>query len=76
MAKCKNRQKRYICVGENFKDRYPIGYCGDVMTLMEWCCLLFRQDEEYIQRFFDGSYANDDVVDYIFKTAGKRLKSV
>lgn len=78
MARPKNRDRthRYICVGECFKHNAPIGDCGDVKTLMEWLMHLSGKDEEYLDRFFDDTYTNKDVVDYIYGSWGKRLKEV
>lgn len=74
--KNRDRTRSYICIGENFKYTVPIGACGNVKTLMEWLMLLTNQDEEYLERFFDDSYTNNDVVDYIYRSWGKRLKEV
>lgn len=30
-----NPQKRYLCVGENYREDVPIGDCGETKTLME-----------------------------------------
>ena len=42
-----NLNKLYKCVGENFKDGVPIGYCGDTKTLGEWIELFIKQEKEY-----------------------------
>jgi len=44
--------------------------------LMEWLIHLSNQDEEYLDRFFDDSYKNADIVDYIYRSWGKRLEEV
>lgn len=74
--KNRNRSQKYICTGEQFKSNFPIGDCGDTRTLIEWCCYLFRRDEDEMRIFFDDSYTNKDVVDYIYRSGGKRLESV
>ena len=74
--KNRDRSKAYMCVGESFKHNAPIGDCGDVKTLMEWLVHLSHKDEEYLERFFDESYTNKDVVDYILRSWGKRLQEV
>lgn len=74
-----NFNKQYICVGENFKDNAPIGDCGDVRTLMGWLTHLYSRyghDEEYFRWFFNESYSNKDIVEYIYKSVGKRLKAI
>lgn len=76
MAK-RNRNELYMCTGENFKHNAPIGDCGEVKTLMEWCKHLYpRLDEEEINRFFDDTYSNADVVKYLYGSVGKRLEKV
>ena len=76
VPKNRDRTQKYLCVGENFKDNAPIGDCGDVRSLMEWCKHLSHRDEEELEVFFDSSYTNKDVVDYIYRSWGKRLKAV
>lgn len=71
-----NRKKLYMCVGENFKDNAPIGDCGDIKSLMGWLIHLSKKDEEYLNTFFDDSYTNKDVVDYVYRSWGKRLKAI
>ena len=51
--KNRDRSRLFICTGENFRDKAPIGDCGDVKTLMGWLIHLSNQDEEYLDRFFD-----------------------
>lgn len=65
-----------MCVGENFKNNAPIGYCGETKTLMEWLKVLSGKDEEYLNRFFDRSYTNKDVADYILSSWGKKLTPI
>lgn len=72
-----NLSKRYMCTGENFKDNAPIGDCGDVRTLIDWLLHLYPgKDEEYLRRFFDISYTNKDITDYLYRSVGKRLEAV
>ena len=74
--KSRDRSRRYMCVGENFKDNAPIGDCGEIKTLMEWLIHLSHRDEGELKTFFDRSYTNKDVIDYIFRSWGKRLQEV
>lgn len=74
-ARNKDRSERYLCIGENFKDNVPIGDCGDTKTLMQWLVYLFRKDEDFLNQYFDDSYLNTDIVEYIYSSCGKRLKS-
>lgn len=76
MANNRDRSQKYMCVGENFKDNAPIGDCGDIKTLMEWCKHLSHRDEDELKVFFDDSYTNKDVVDYIYRSWGKRLQAL
>ena len=78
MRKARNtdRAERYLCIGENFRDNAPIGDCGDVKTLMQWLVYLSRKDEDFLNQYFDDSYLNKDIVEYIYSSWGKRLKSI
>lgn len=72
-----NRNELYMCVGESFKHNAPIGDCGDVKTLIQWLEHLYpTKDREYLERFFDNSYSNKDVCDYLYGSVGKRLVKV
>ena len=73
-ARDKDRSERYLCIGENFKDNAPIGDCGDTKTLMQWLVYLSRKDEDFLNQYFDDSYLNKDIVEYIYSSWGKRLK--
>lgn len=64
--------KFYMCIGENFKDGFRVGRCGDVMTLRQWTIELFG---EKAVEFFEGDSVSY-VVNYIFENAGKRLKKL
>ena len=74
-ARNKDRAERYLCIGENFRDNAPIGDCGDTKTLMQWLVYLSRKDEDFLNQYFDDSYLNIDIVEYIYNSWGKRLKS-
>ena len=74
-ARDKDRSERYLCFGESFKDNAPIGDCGDTKTLMQWLVYLSRKDEDFLNQYFDDSYLNKDIVEYIYSSWGKRLKS-
>ena len=74
-----NLNKNYLCVGENFRHNAPIGDCGDVRTLIDWLKHLYpRKDEEELRRFFDPAqgYTNKDIIEYIYRSVGKRLEAV
>lgn len=70
----RDRSEKYICTGENYKANTKLGDCGEVKTLMGWLMHLSHKDEDQLNRFFDDSYTNRDVVDYIYSSWGKRLK--
>lgn len=72
----KNRKALYMCVGENFKDNAPIGDCGDIKSLQEWMRHLTHKDDEFLERFFDESYKDKDVAEYLYSGYGKRLKKI
>ena len=65
-----------MCVGENFKDNAPIGDCGDIKSLQEWMLHLTHKDDEFLDRFFDESYKDKDVAEYLYSGYGKRLKKI
>ena len=72
MAKVKF-DKKFRCIGENYRNDIPIGYCGDVRTLIDFLMLCYPSyDEEYVRNFFSGC---DEiyVLEYILVNAGKRL---
>ncbi len=73
-AKNRDRSERYVCVGENWKDNAPIGDCGETKTLMQWLIHLSHKDEEYLNQFFDETYTNNNIADYIYRSWGKRLE--
>ncbi len=74
MKRNRNRARKYMCVGENFRDNAPIGDCGRTKTLMQWLVYLSHKSEEYLSEYFDDSYTNADVVKYIYSSWGKRLE--
>lgn len=67
--------KQYLCVGENFRDDIKIGFCGDVHSLKSWIELLFPNNAEQALDFFKND-RNSEVLDYLYKFKGKRLKEV
>lgn len=72
----RNRNKLYMCTGESFKHNAPIGDCGDVKSLMEWLKQFSHKDEDELSRFFDDHFTNKDIVEYIYRSWGKRLQEV
>lgn len=40
---------------------------------MNWCKTLTHRDEDELNNFFNDSYTNKDIADYIYNTYGKRL---
>lgn len=68
-------QKTYICIGENFKDNAPIGDVGDAKSLIEWLKQFSRKSEDELNEFF-ADYTNAEVVAYILRSWGKRLKAI
>lgn len=72
MAKV-NFDKKYMCIGENFKGDIPIGYCGDVMPLIDFLMICYPSyTEEYVKGYFEGS-SEKSVLEYILINGGKRL---
>lgn len=72
----RDRSELYMCMGENYKPNIPQGNCGDIKTLMDWLKYLTKEDAEYVNRLFDSTYSNRDLVEYIFINYGKRLKAL
>lgn len=67
-----NLNKLYKCVGENFKDRVPIGYCGDTKTLGDWIELCIKKEKQAETKNFTDNYATE----MIYICAGKHLEKV
>lgn len=67
-----NLNKLYKCVGENFKDRVPIGYCGYIKTLGEWIELFIKKEKQAETK----NYTDDYVIEMIYISAGKHLEKV
>ena len=65
-----NLNKLYICVGENFKDRVPMGYCGETKTLGEWIDLFIKKEKQDETEKFTDNYA----IEMIYLGAGKHLE--
>lgn len=70
----RNRSELYMCMGENYKPNIPQGNCGDIKTLLDWLQYLTKEDD--VNRLFDSTYSNRDLVEYIFINYGKRLKAL
>ena len=64
--------KLYKCVGENFKDRVPVGYCGETKTLGEWIELFIKKEKQAETKNFTDNYA----IEMIYFSAGKHLEQV
>ena len=67
-----NLNKLYKCVGENFKDRVPIGYCGDIKTLGEWIELCIKKEKQAKIK----NYTDEYVIEMIYISGGKHLEKV
>lgn len=68
-----------MCVGENFNNsaHAPIGDCGGIRSLIGWAEHLYpKKTKEELMDFFRDDYTGADIVDYIYRSAGKRLKKV
>lgn len=72
----KDRSKLYMCIGENFRHNAPIGDCGEIKSLIEWLKHLSHKEEDELSRFFDESYTNKDIAEYIYGSYGKRLQEI
>lgn len=65
------KEKRYICVGENFYNDTLTGRCGEVHTLMKWVEILYPKAGSV--EFFAG-WSDKYIVEYLLKNRGVRLK--
>lgn len=71
-----NPQKRYLCVGENYRENVPIGDCGKIKTLLGWLEHLYpTTTPKILKDYFEGD-SNNVVINYILDNRGKRLKEV
>lgn len=67
-----NLNKLYLCVGENYKDRVSMGYCGEIKTLGEWIDLCILKEKQAETKQFCDNY----VISMIYIGAGKHLEPV
>ena len=67
----KKTVRLYQCIGANFTENYSADHVGEVHTLSRWLEILFPGKDA--EKFFDG-YTDAEVVSYILKMCGKRLK--
>lgn len=67
-----NLESSYQCVGENFKNNFRMGSCGDIKSLKDW--MIFLLGDKSID-YFEG-FPVKEIVDYIYKNAGKRLSKL
>lgn len=65
--------KLYQCVGANYTEKYSADRVGEAHTLSQWLEILFPGKDA--ESYFDG-YSDAEVVSYIMKNCGKRLKRV
>ncbi len=62
----------YLCVGENWRQDYPIGDCGDTKTLIAWVKHFFTDEADIVLKKLE--YATEKTVcDYIYVRTGKRI---
>ena len=66
---------RYICIGENYRDDWKLGYCGDIHMLSEWIEILFSDKVEQARKYFEGA-RDKEVIEYLIEYKGKRLKKI
>lgn len=68
-----NLDKRYRCVGENFKNSIQIGFCGDEKRLIDFMMICFYgHEEDYIRNYFHEN-TEKEVLEYLLVNGGKRL---
>lgn len=64
------KNKKYLCVGESYKNGIIQGCAGDVHTLPEWIDICYG---EKAKGYF-GTYK--EAIEYLQKYAGKTLKEL
>ena len=75
--KAKDREEKYICIGENFRRDIPIGDVGDTRTLWEWLRhFLPEQTEEELKAHFNENWTNKQIVAFCYDSLGKRLEKI
>lgn len=64
--------KKYVCVGESYKEPFRVGMCGETKPLNQWIlCLYGEKGVDY----FKGQ-PDSFILKYIKKNAGKRLEAL
>lgn len=72
----KNLNKRYICVGYNFRSNngHLLGEVGNVRSIKEWVKVAFpNKDESLLESFFTG-YSDKDICKYLHENMAIRLE--
>lgn len=64
----------YRCIGENYIQGIELGYCCEIMRLIDWFMMLFPDytEDEVIEKY--GNYSKEYFIDYVYIHAGKRLE--
>lgn len=71
-----NLDKKYLCIGEDFRKTIPMGDCGEVKSLIEFLKLCYPgYDEDYIRNRFKGD-TEKAVLEYLYVYGGKRLQAI
>lgn len=71
-----NLDKTYMCVGEEFKNAVPLGYCGEVKSLIEFVMLYYPgYDEDYIRNRFKDE-TEKYVLEHVYVYGGKKLQAI
>lgn len=72
MAKV-NFDKKFRCIGEDFKRNVPIGFCGEVKPLIDFLMVCYPDyDEDHVKNLFKGM-SEVLIVEYILVSVGKRI---
>ena len=64
------KNKKYLCVGESYRNGIKQGLCGDIHTLPEWIDICYGEKA----KGYYGTYAEAKA--YLLKYAGKRLEEL
>ena len=64
------KNKKYLCIGESYRNGIKQGCAGDIHSLTEWIDICYG---EKAKGFFE---TNKEAIDYLRKYAGKRLQEL
>ena len=71
-----NLDKEYLCVGEDYKNTVPLGYCGEVKSLIDFIMLYYPgYDQDDIRKRFKDE-TEKYMLEHVYVYGGKRLQAI